>query len=457
MKAFYFYLIFITMAASLTYSCKNKTRVPETKTEYRKIMPEWAKDAVIYEVNIRQHTPDGTFKSFIKDIPRLKEMGIDILWIMPIQEIGELNRKGELGSYYSIKDYRKVNPEYGSFEDFKQLVKTAHENNMYVILDWVANHTAWDHYWTKYKPEFYSKDKNGNFIPPVEDWEDVIDLNYDNHELWDSMIGAMKYWLIEANIDGFRCDVAEMVPTEFWNEARKQLDQIKPVFMLAEAEKPEHHEKAFDMSYSWWLLHGMNQIAKGEKPVTELDTILIWEAENFPPGSVRMRFTTNHDENSWNGTEFERYGDGHLTFSVLCFTLPGMPLLYSGQEAAMNKRLRFFDKDTVDWGDYKYQEFYKNLIKLKKRNQALWNGEYGGTMEILHSYPDSPVFAFKRVKGENEVVVILNLSDKPASLSMNMLDKTNVYYEYFRLDDYDFKSLENLKLNPWDYFILIKK
>lgn len=449
-------MLLIAFLLSL-FGCNNVKQDKKTKTSYQKTMPEWAKDAVIYEVNIRQHTNLGTFAEFTKDIPRLKELGIDILWIMPIQEIGIENRKGSLGSYYSIKDYTKTNLEFGTIEDFKNLVNVAHEHNMYVILDWVANHTSWDHVWTKTHPEFYTKDSLNNFIPPVEDWGDVIDLNYDNAELHTAMINDMAFWIKETDIDGFRCDVAEMVPTEFWNEVREALDKIKPVFMLAEAEQPEHHDSAFDMSYSWWLLHGMNQIASGEKPVTELDTILKWEKKNFPEGSVKMRFTTNHDENSWNGTVYERYGEGNLCFSVLCYTLPGMPLLYSGQEAGLDHRLSFFEKDSIDWSIIIYEDFYKSLNKLKKDNQALWNGTYGGDFKIINSSKKSPVFAFTRTKNNNQLLIILNLSDNIATAKLKMKDKNAEYKEYFSGQEFSSKQLKDIELQAWDYLVLISK
>ncbi|MDD4150824.1 MAG: alpha-amylase family glycosyl hydrolase [Bacteroidales bacterium] len=454
-----FKIVFMLLIAFLLsiFGCNNAQQAKKTKNSYKKSMPEWAKDAVIYEVNVRQHTNAGTFAEFTKDIPRLKELGIDILWIMPIQEIGIENRKGSMGSYYSIKDYTKTNSEFGTIEDFRNLVDVAHEHNMYVILDWVANHTSWDHVWTKTHPEFYTKDSLGNFTPPVEDWGDVIDLNYDNSELHTAMINDMAFWINNTDIDGFRCDVAEMVPTEFWNEAREALDKIKPVFMLAEAEQAEHHDSAFDMSYSWWLLHVMNQIATGEKPVTELDTIFKWEKKNFPAGSVKMRFTTNHDENSWNGTVFERYGEGNLCFSVLCYTLPGMPLLYSGQEAGLDHRLSFFEKDSIDWSIIIYEDFYKSLNKLKKDNQALWNGEYGGDFKIINSSKKSPVFAFTRTKNNNQLLIILNLSDNIATAKLKIKDKNAEYKEYFSGKEFSSKQLKNIELQAWDYMVLIRK
>ena len=448
-------IMFMFILSVVMTSCNNSSRDNESSDDgYIKNTPEWVKDAVIYEVNIRQHTPEGTFNAFIKDIPRLKEMGIDILWLMPIHKIGVLNRKGGLGSYYSVYDYKSINPEFGSMDDFKNLVQTAHENGMYVILDWVANHTSWDAVWTKTNPEFYHTDSDGNFCVPVEDWEDVIHLNFENKALWEAMTDALKFWIIEADIDGYRCDVADMVPTEFWNYARRELDKIKQVFMLAEAEKPEHHFEAFDMSYGWWLMHVMNGIAKGEKPVNRIDTVLTWEQNEFPDAAIKMRFTTNHDENSWNGTVYERYGEGNLTFSVLCYTLPGMPLIYSGQEAGMNKRLRFFEKDTIDWKDIKYQEFYTKMNKLKKQNIALWNGQFGGDIKIIHSKTDSPVFAFERTKDNNRIIVILNLSDQSAEAKLEIENDMDLI-EYFTENQIKGEKLKSISLERWEYRIYL--
>ena len=314
----------------LIVSCNVKTeqKSPESKVN----SPEWSKNAVIYEVNVRQYTPEGTFNAFAAHLPRLKELGVDILWFMPITPIGELNRKGSLGSYYSVKDYRDVNPEFGTMEDFKNLVAQAHEQGMYVILDWVANHTAWDNYLVEQHPEWYAKNDNGEMISPF-DWSDVVQLDYNQPGLRDYMADALKFWVTEANVDGFRCDVAEMVPTDFWNRARAELDQIKPVFMLAEAEVPEHHEYAFDMSYGWEFHHIMNNIAKGTMNADNIQEYLTKEAGRFPANAYRMQFITNHDENSWNGTVFERLGDAVETMAVLSYTIPGMPLIYSGQES----------------------------------------------------------------------------------------------------------------------------
>jgi len=280
--------------------------------------PAWTSKSNIYEVNIRQYTPEGTFKAFLPHIDRLYKMGVDILWLMPISPIGKINRKGTLGSYYAISDYTAVNPEFGTLEDFRDVVRKAHSLGMHIIIDWVANHTAWDHPWVHSNPEWYQKDADGVIKSPF-DWTDALALNYDSSDLWKAMIDSMKFWLEETNIDGFRCDVAMLVPVEFWNKARKDLDRIKKVFMLAEAEEPNQHESAFDASYTWELFKTMQKVAKGERSVDDIYEELDKEKIKFPSFAYRMLFTSNHDENSWNGTEFELFLNAARTFSVLTF------------------------------------------------------------------------------------------------------------------------------------------
>ncbi|MFM9985721.1 MAG: alpha-amylase family glycosyl hydrolase [Flavobacteriales bacterium] len=425
-------VLYLTLLSSaILFSCAETGRKDHTSEakitghdETRVLQhPEWSKNATIYEVNIRQHTPEGTFSAFEKDIPRLKEMGVDILWLMPIHPIGIVNRKKtptSLGSHYSVKDYLAVNPGYGSMDDFKRLVNTAHENGMKVILDWVANHTAWDNEWIKTHPEWYVHDSiTDTIVPPVADWSDVADLNYENQEMRKAMINALKYWVRDANIDGYRCDVAMMVPTDFWNDVRTSLDSIKPVFMLAEAEQKDHHLKAFDMSYSWEFMHVCNEIAKGKKKLSDIDTYLAKQDTAFPRSAYRMSFTTNHDENSWNGTGYERLGPSRQVFDVLAFTIAGMPLMYTSQEGGEQypdgraHRLSFFDKDTTNWNGYKYQDFYSKLLHVHRENPALWNGEFGGEFKKIKTSSDDILYCFMRKKDNNEVIVLLNFSDKP--------------------------------------------
>lgn len=417
--------------------------------------PEWSKNANIYEVNVRQYTPEGTFRAFAEHLPRLKNMGVDILWLMPIHPIGEINRKGTLGSYYSVKDYKGVNPEFGDMEDFKDLVKQVHDHDMKIILDWVANHTSWDHDWIKEHPEWYTKDSLGSLVSPF-DWSDVVDLNYDEPGLREAMTDALEFWVREANIDGYRCDVAGMVPTEFWEDARKRLDAIKPVFMLAEAEEPEHHIRAFDMSYAWELHHLMNQVAKGKAPADTMQVYYKKQDTLYPANAYRMLFTSNHDENSWNGTEFERMGEGAKTFAVLTATLPGMPMIYSGQESAFDERLEFFEKDTIDWGNYEYEDFYRTLLQLKHENQALWNGEYGGKMTVLKTGKPRSVFAFARDKGEQAVITVTNLSPEKQDVEIRVKRFTGTYLDLFSGSSIELGSSFKITLAPWEYRVFVK-
>ncbi len=421
------------------------------------VHPAWSKNVGIYEVNIRQYTPKGTFSAFEKHLPQLKELGVGILWLMPINPIGIKNRKGKLGSYYSVKNYKKVNPEFGSLKDFKLLVKEIHKKGMHIIIDWVANHTAWDNVWVKEHPEFYTINEDCNFVPPVADWSDVIDLNYNNKLLWKYMVDAMKYWLTEADIDGFRCDVAAMVPTEFWNYARKELNKIKPVFMLAEASEPELQVHAFDMTYNWQLKDLMNRIAKGRKDAFDIIDYYANEKREYSSNDYRMTFTTNHDENTWNGTVYERLGNGAECFSVLTFLLPGMPLLYSGQEYGLNKRLSFFGKDTIEIKKGKLFSLYSQLYKFKSENVALWNGLNGGKIKFIKTDNPKNVLVFSREKGDNKIISIFNLSEKETHVKIDNKNICGNYIEIFTDKQVKLFNLFELKLKPWQYLVMQKK
>lgn len=421
-----------------------------------KTHPEWSKNAAIYEVNIRQHSPEGTFKAFEEYLPQLKDMGIGIIWLMPIQPIGLENRKGTLGSYYSISDYTAVNPEFGTLDDFKSLVNKAHELGIYVILDWVANHTAWDNKWVKSNPEFYTKDSDGKFVPPVEDWSDVIDLNYDNQSLRKEMANAMKFWINECNIDGYRCDVAAMVPIDFWNNVTDNLNKIKPIFMLAEASEPELHEHAFDMTYGWQFKDLMNDIAQGKKSVEELDAYYKVEKLNYNLDAYRMIFTTNHDENTWNGTVQERLGDAIEVFAVFSGVIKGMPLVYNGQEAGLDKALEFFEKDSIDWKETNLREIYTKLFQTKKVNKALWNGSSGGEMIRLKSNNDKNIFSFAREKDGDKIIAIFNLSPNKQIFTINNSLLSGSYKNLFTNSKVELKKDEEFELDSWNYLILTK-
>lgn len=456
MRKFLFVFFVLTIALMACKDKKNRNKEMVTSTPVFNAPPvvPWAKDAVIYEVNIRQYTQAGTFNAFADHLSRLKELGVDILWFMPIQPISEKNRKGSLGSYYAIQDYRKVNPEFGTMADFKALVKRAHEMGFKVILDWVANHTGWDNWLIVEHEEWYTR-INDSIIAPVADWTDVADLDYEQPGLRRYMIESMKFWVKEADIDGYRCDVAAMVPTDFWEQARMALDSLKPVFMLAEAWEPELTAAAFDACYAWDLLHTMNDIAAGKKTAAALPAYFHKADSLYAPRTILMNFLTNHDENSWNGTINERFGDMQKAFAVLTYTVPGMPLVYSGQEVGLNHRLEFFEKDEIKWSDdKKLTAFYTQLDQLKHQNPALWAGKDGGKMRILNTTAPEQIFAFTRTNGDNELLVILNLSRKNVSFKFDEMP-LNSYVDAFTGKDATFST--QLKMQPADYKVFLKK
>ncbi|MBR4267494.1 MAG: alpha-glucosidase C-terminal domain-containing protein [Bacteroidales bacterium] len=368
----------------------------------------------IYEVNIRQYTQEGTFKAFEDNhLERLKEQNVDILWLMPIFPISEEGRKGTLGSYYAVKNYTEVNPEFGTLNDLQNLVNHAHKLGMKVILDWVANHTGKDNVWTKEHKDFYNLDSLGNpAIPEGTDWDDVADLNYDNPQMRKAMIEAMKFWLKNADIDGFRCDVAGMVPTDFWVECRKELETVKkPIFMLAEDDKPEIH-KAFDASYNWKLHHVLNKIAQGKNTADSLAALILKEEKDFQKNDILMNFTSNHDENSWSKSEYDRMGDYVKSMAVLTYFLPGMPLCYSGQEAANRKALEFFEKDVIDFSNVPLKDFYAELNKTKHSHSALWNND----IKIISS--NDNVFVFERQSKDEKILCIFNFNEGEKEVSL---------------------------------------
>lgn len=410
-------------------------------------------NAVIYEANIRQYSSEGTFNAFAKDIPQLKKLGVKILWIMPIHPIGVEKRKEGLGSYYSVKDYKGVNAEFGNLQDFKNLVKKAHDNGIYVILDWVANHTAWDHPWVKQHPEYYTTDKDGKMISPF-DWTDVVKLNYSNPETRKAMISDMSYWLKVANIDGFRCDVAMEVPEDFWDDAFVQLEKIKPIFKLMEAEQPNLMEKSFDMSYGWDFHHIMNDVAQGKKTVKDIDTYMIEHPKKYGKDDFSMLFTSNHDENSWNGSESERMGAAVETFAALTYLMPGMPLIYNGQEYDFEKRLKFFVKDELTHSKGKMFPIYEKLSALKNTNVALNGGKNPASYKRLTTSNDENILAFEREKDGKKVIFIANLSNQTLQSTINLKGDFKDYMSGYKIQ---FRTDGSIGLKAWQYLILIKQ
>ena len=400
--------------------------------------PAWSKNAVIYEVNIRQYTPEGTFAAFTKQLPRLKALGVDILWIMPVQPIGKLNRKGTLGSYYSIADYTAINPEFGTEADFTAMVDAAHAQGLKVILDWVANHTAFDHEWTVSHPDWYTRRKDGTISRAIDldgketDWSDVADLNYDKVDMRTAMIGEMQWWVENTHIDGFRCDVAGFVPHDFWAAARTALLAAKPdLFFLAEWEDPKLHA-SFDATYGWGLFHLMNDVASGKATAAALDKYFAEFETTFPADGYRMYFTSNHDENSWNGTEFERMGANHQAAYVLSATVQhSMPLLYSGQEASFNRRLAFFEKDSIDWSGASLVDFYRTIFDLRHTQEVVFNGPWGAPQVTLATDGGERTWAFTRTRGEKSVAVLLNFGDTPVAAKYTGLPVAGTYTDWF--------------------------
>jgi glycosidase len=435
------------------------TRAQYEPKEYVELHhPEWTKNATIYEVNIRQYTQAGTFEAFETQLQRLKDMGVDILWLMPINPIGEKNRKGTLGSYYSVKDYYGINPEFGNMDDFKHLVRAIHAMGMHVIIDWVANHSAWDNVLVKEHPDWYIKNREGNFeSTPWRDYDDIIDFDYDKPGLRKYMIDAMKYWVKETGIDGFRCDVASFVPVDFWEQARLELNKIKPVFMLAEAADRDLQKRAFDMTYSWALWDALHAITVNHASVDGLTGGYIAEHVSiWPRNAYRMNFVDNHDKNAWEGTQYLNFGKGLYAAIVLDCTMDGMPMLYSGDEAGLNRSLSFFEKDPIEWKQDTIGGIYTKLFHLKHGNKALWNGSYGGEMVRLKNDQMNKVVSFVREKDGDKVITIVNLSDSTCRAQPETKFDMGDYTEVFTNNNYTLTGKDSFKLEAWSYLVLVK-
>ncbi len=411
----------------------------------------WAKGANVYEVNIRQYTFEGTFESFRKHLPRLQGMGVEILWLMPITPISIEKRQGPLGSYYACSSYTTINPEFGSLNDFKALIADAHSRGMKVIIDWVANHTGYDHHWKTEHPDWYERNASGEFYDE-NGWEDVIDLKYSNSAMRQEMIRSMQYWISECDLDGFRCDMAHLVPLDFWKEARSTCDNIKPVFWLAETDNNEYHD-VFDASYAWSWMHKSEQFFRGHCPFHEFKHELESVAQ-LPDDCYKLLFTTNHDENSWNGTEYEKYGDAAKVLAVLCCTYKAMPLVYSGQELPNPKRLKFFDKDQIEWNNEpELHEFYQTLLQGRDQSNAL----KFGSIEMLSTNADDKVIAFIRKHESRQVLVLLHVSNtEKLKVTVQHESFHGKFESLFSGLHFDFTTEMNFELEPWGYLVYHK-
>lgn len=425
--------------------------------------PEWLKNAVIYEVNLRQGTPERNLAGLRAQLPRLKDLGVDILWLMPIHPISKEMRKGTMGSYYAVQDYLQVNPEFGTVQDLKDMVKDAHNLGMKVILDEVCNHTGADNVWLKDHPEFFSRNDKGETFGPF-DWTDVCQLDYSNPGTRLAMKEVLTYWVKEADIDGYRCDVAGMVPTDFWDDVRPVLDAIKPVFMLAEASKSELTRKAFDADYNWPMKDVFNAIAatQGVNRYTEekkmtlpyrnalsIDTLLKRQHCEYPKGAFSMNMITNHDLNSWEGTEFDRLGPATGAFAVLSYTLPGLPMLYTGQEVGFNHPFEFFELDSVQ-PDYKANDvttFYEILNSMRHNNKALWTDTHMASM-TRYATVNPDVYVFGRERDGHRVLVVVNLSNKESQVEFTGdVPSLDTLINIFNSTPEKMPSM----LKPWEY------
>jgi alpha-amylase len=419
--------------------------------------PSWSYDTNIYEVNVRQYTAEGTFNAFKKHLPRLKDMEVEVLWFMPVTPISSKGRKGSLGSYYAVKDYEEVNPEFGSLQDFVNLVKHAHELGFKIIIDWVANHTGNDNLWIEDHPDFYCYDESNEIIHP-NGWEDVSKLNFENDHMVAAMIDAMKFWITTCDIDGFRCDMAHLVPLDFWKKARTELEMYKTnLFWLAECEEANYHE-AFDATYTWKWMHATEEFYKKQIDLNGLLRGLHDNEQSFTKDALRVYFTSNHDENSWNGTEYEKYGNAFKAFAVFSCTWNGIPMIYSGQELPNYKRLLFFDKDKIEWKEKcELDGFYKSLLQLRKTNTALRAADPNVLAHKIETNDPDKIFAFLRKKENDEVFVILNLSGEKIECQIYDPLSAATFINVFTKEKIDLYKKQNIELQPWEYRVYEKE
>lgn len=418
--------------------------------------PEWTKDAAIYQVNTRQFTPEGTFRAAERELPRLKALGVDILWLMPIHPIGVQNRKGTLGSPYAVRDYYGVNPEFGTEADLRHFVEAAHAQGFHVILDWVANHTAWDNPLRVEHPDWYKRDWKGDFqSTPWWDWTDIIELDYAQPGLRRYMADALVHWVRDVGVDGYRMDVAGFVPLDFWNGVRRELEAVRPgnVFLLAEWESRDLHADAFDATYAWSWWDAMHAIAQGKANVDALHTYYSWNEGFWPQDALRMTFTSNHDKNAWEATEFEAFGGALPAAMALSVVGEGIPLVYNGQEAGNPKRLAFFEKDPIAWRTHPNGALYRNLFALMERNSALWHGAWGARMVHVPNSAPQQVLSFVRGNDRDKVFAVFNLSPKPVEVAFEQALFPGTYTVFGSNRVATLRAETKLALVPWEYRI----
>jgi glycosidase len=453
------YILLLVFGLLSAGACQRETPAePYAPRAYVELThPEWSRDAVIYQINIRQFTPQGSFSAASEALPRLQSLGVDILWLMPIHEIGAKNRKGSLGSPYSVRDYFSVNPEFGTLADLRAFIAEAHRLDMHVILDWVANHTAWDNPLVSAHPEWYERDWKGDFHPtPWQDWSDIIDLDYEQPGLRRYMTEAMAYWVRDVGVDGFRADVAGYVPLDFWESVRRELDAIKPVFMLAEFDQRDVHARAFDASYAWDWNNSMHAVAMGRADTGALAGYYSGTESAWPQDAYRMIYTSNHDQNAWDATEFERFGPAVEAAMVLQFVGEGIPSIYNGQEAGNEDRLEFFERDPINWREHPHGELLRALIALKHGTRALWNGAAGARMIPVVNSASGKVFSFTRFGAQDGVFAVFNFSPEAQQVRFANSLHHGAYQEYFTGTAARFSSDSTLELPAWSYRVFLK-
>ena len=424
--------------------------------------PEWSYGAVLYEMNVRQLTPEGTLRAAAARLEFLRDLGVDAVWLMPIYPIGEKNRKGTLGSYYSIRDYCAVNPELGTMDDFDDFVAEAHRLGMKVLMDWVANHTSRDARWIAGKPaSWYERDASGEPAVPW-DWTDTAKLDYANRDVWEAQTAAMEFWIARHAVDGFRCDMAMLVPIEFWQYAAARLRRVKPdLFLLAEAEQRNlFDDGVFDACYGWEMHHLLNDVAQQRVRVTALRDWLRADRGRYPRSAMRLAFTSTHDENSWNGSKFARMGAARGIMAAFTFVVPGgLPLIYTGQEVGYDHSFAFFDRDPIPAESYRanaYTEFYRRLTELRHANPALAAGGRGGDMVEISNNAEDCLMTFVREVPGNQVVAVMNLSPYAIETDYYTGIYAGMYTDALTGRPSELRGHVVEPMGPWSYRILTR-
>ena len=427
--------------------------------------PDWVKNAVVYQINIRQFSNEGNLAAVSQQLPRVKGLGVDILWLMPIFPICEDEKKCDengttecWGSPYAPYDFEAIHERYGTSDDLRHLIKTAHDLDLKVILDFVPNHTGWGAKWMQEHPEWYVH-KDGKIMPVTSDqgevWADIAQLDLNNKQLREAWMQVHEYWVREFDIDGYREDCAWAIEADWWQELRVRLNKLKPVYMLAEDDVhgKEQFSVCFETNYGWGTHAILKDIFKGIRTVNDLHYHTESIKKRFGKRGWQLNFTQNHDENTWHGAEKDLFGNGADAFTALCFTMEGMGLIYNGQEVSLSQRLSFFNKDEIDWSGVSRAAYFKTLTDLKHRNKALWNGLDGGFIQRITTEYSEKVYAFTREKEDDRVVAVFNLSNDPLSISLQNNVKNGLMLDVFSKKQVEIQIGMRMDLVPYAFHI----